>query len=400
MRLSSLLTSSQKVALKRVLYPLYRIMAGDKKVNTKYNMTEYGHPGCHTYFGYYDVTPFQGDRIIYLEREKNSDVCNVILNDLQNTSKQIVAESRAWNWQQGIRLRWFPKTENVISFNDYADGKYFNRIVNLVTKEEKKVDWPLYDIDSNGKFGLTLDFERLGFMRPGYGYTCQPYSAENLWDDGISIVDIEANCLIKTITYRNLSDKIKKAEDPNHFYLNHLAFSPDGTRFLFFWIDEMNGFHQASLGVYDIPSGTLIPLETEGKASHYVWDGNDEIVCTVLDKRYACGYYRYNVSSRTKTQICPVSLQCDGHPSIYGKGMLLTDTYPDKKGFQHIYLVNEKNDTKTELIKIYSIPMDDVERRTDLHPRLSADKRLVSFDSNHGGLRKMLVLEMEKSESV
>lgn len=391
-----MLTASQKVAVKKLMYPLYRIASGNKKINTQYKVTEFSNPGCHTFFGYYDVSPFQSDNIVYVEREKDSNVCKVVLNDIRNASKQYVADSRAWNWQQGIRLRWFPKTESVISFNDYIDGKYINRIIDLKTKEETRLNWPLYDISPDGKLGITLDFERLGVMRPGYGYTCKPYEVGDLWNDGISIIDIEKNQLVKKVTYKELSESIKKVDDVNHFYLNHLSFSPDGSKFLFFWIDECNGFHQASLGVYEIQSGQLIPLETEGKASHYVWDGNNEIICTVLDRRFVCQYCRFNIKECTKKHICPNSLKVDGHPSIYAKDLLLTDTYPDTRGFQHIYLVNEREDTKDEVIKIYSIPTINLERRTDLHPRLSEDKKYVSFDSSHDSLRKMLVLSLDK----
>lgn len=53
-----------------------------------------------TYFGYYDISPFQGEKVIYVEREKNSNVCNVVLNNVRNSAKQYLAESHAWNWQQ------------------------------------------------------------------------------------------------------------------------------------------------------------------------------------------------------------------------------------------------------------------------------------------------------------
>lgn len=396
MRLSSFLTASQKLTIKKLVYPIIRIATGNKKIDTQYNYVEFSNAGCHTYFGYYDISPFQEEKLVYIEREKNSNICKVVLNNIHNTAKQYVADSHAWNWQQGIRLRWYPKTKDVITFNDFINGKYINRIIDLKSNVEKWLDWPLYDIDSSGKYGITLDFERLGVMRPGYGYTCHPYKENNLWQDGISIIDIENNKLVKTITYKELSNSIKKAEDVSHFYLNHLAFSPDGNRFLFFWIDEANGYHQASLGVYDIPTGELIPLETEKKASHYVWDGNNEIICTLLDNIQYARYYRINVKERSKKLICNNSLPFDGHPSIFSKGIFLTDTYPDTRGFQHIYLVNENDDTKEEIIKIYSIPILNLEMRTDLHPRLSEDKKYVAFDSSHDNLRKLLVLCLDK----
>ncbi|MBO7415532.1 MAG: hypothetical protein J6U22_03050 [Bacteroidaceae bacterium] len=396
MRKTSFLSSSQKIAVKKLVYPLYRFVTCNKKINTHYSYLVFCKPGCHTYFGYYDVSPFQGEKIVYLEREEHSSVCKVVLNNVHNSEKQYITDSRAWNWQQGNRLRWLPNSNNVISFNDYIDGKYINRILDLNTKEEKRLNWPLYDIDCNGRIGITLNFERLGVKRPGYGYTCEPYYEGDLWNDGISIIDIEKNQLVKTITYKELSDNIKKADDVHHFYLNHLAFSPDGSKFLFFWIDEADGYHQASLGVYDIANDELIPLETEKKASHYVWDGNEEIICTLLENIRFARYYRINVKERSKKLICNNSLPFDGHPSIYTKDIFLTDTYPDTRGFQHIYLVNEKDDTKEEVIKIYSIPMLNLEMRTDLHPRLSEDKKYVAFDSSHDSLRKLLVLSLDK----
>ena len=251
-----ILTHKQKIAVKKALSPLYRIATGSKKIDTRYNYIEFGKPRCHTYFGYYDVTPFQGEKVIYIEREKGSSVCKVVLNDIHNTSKQYLADSRAWNWQQGIRLRWFPTTENVISFNDYIGGQYINRIVNIETKEEKRLDWPLYDIDSKGKLGLTLDFERLGVMHPGYGYTCEPYKAGDLWQNGISIIDIEKNQLVRKITYKELSDNIKKADDINRFYLSHLTFSPDGTKVALSLVK--NGI--TNIYEYDITAKTLRQL--------------------------------------------------------------------------------------------------------------------------------------------
>ena len=49
-----------------------------------------------------------------------------------------------------------------------------------------------------------------------------------------------------------------------------------------------------------------------------------------------------------------------------------------------------------EIIKIYSVPMLNLEMRTDLHPRLSYDKKYVAFDSSHDSYRKLMVLKLEK----
>ena len=61
-----------------------------------------------------------------------------------------------------------------------------------------------------------------------------------------------------------------------------------------------------------------------------------------------------------------------------------------------LYNPSIREDVKTEIIKIYSVPTMNIEQRTDLHPRLSEDKKFVSFDSSHDSLRKMLILSLEK----
>lgn len=374
-----------------------RILKGEKKVNSKCPISVLSKNKTNTFFGYYDVSPFNSkNNIIYVELPDDKPYVKIVHNTIDNQGKQYVAKSNAWNWQQGCRLRWFANSDTTISYNDFEGNRYFNRIINLKDKTERIIDWPLYDIDSNGKLGLSLNFERLGYLRPGYGYTCKPYqcNVEQLNSEGVFIIDIENNNIIGEVLYpdiRKACGTLTKLED---CYINHLSFSPSGRKFLFFWIEIINGYHKASLVVYGMDEKRIVPLEIEMKASHYVWQDDNTILCTSYDEKKNCRYYKYTIDECERTLICENSLKRDGHPSFkVNPHTLLTDTYPDSQYYQHLYIVNVPEDSKEEIIKIYSDPMTKGEKRTDLHPRFNKDKSLVCFDANTSGHRKLYILK-------
>ena len=74
-------------------------------------------PPRHHYFGYYDKSPWDatGRYILGLEVDFNerqqepSDVATVGMVDLEDDCAWTpLAETRAFNWQQGAMLQWLP----------------------------------------------------------------------------------------------------------------------------------------------------------------------------------------------------------------------------------------------------------------------------------------------------
>lgn len=393
MKLSKVLSPAVKVQLKSVFFFLKRLAKRKKKVITSFQLTEYRTPGVDTFFGYYDLSPFNSKgEVIYLELPERKNIVSVVKNDINCNSRQVVATSSAWNWQQGSRLRWI--NDDTISFNDFQEGAYFNRIINLRTGEEDKIPFPLYDIDSKYALGLSLDFGRLGKLRPGYGYTCLKEQRSFEEDaPAISIIDLRSKSIIKSLTYREIGTNFTISSNMENCYVNHLSFSPSGERFLFFWIEIVRGYHKASMGVYDMASGIIHPLENNDKVSHYVWIDDDTILCTVYSTPRDCRYFKYEISTSTKKPFCEKCLTQDGHPSLYRGGRILTDTYPDATGYQFLRIVDADTDSFTDLLEIYSVPVTSGERRTDLHPRFNGDKDMISFDANVRGKRSMFLLK-------
>ncbi len=368
------------------------------KISTsrRINITRIGDKNYHTFFGYYDFTPFniETDEIIYLSlSKKQPTLAAIVVHDLSSNIKRQVASSRAWNWQQGSRLRWLPNSSDKIMFNDYRAGKYLARIVNIRTMQEETIESPIYDVDARGKLALSLSFERLGFMRPGYGYVINPYKPiENLAEEGISLIDLKHHTSKTIITYHDINNCLGGKESPYiDNYINHLSFSPSGNKFLFFWLNASGGYHKAFLMVFDLQSMKMTPLETIEKVSHYAWLGDDSILCTTYDDNYQCRYYKYSIA-KERTIVGADRLIYDGHPSVFSEHAILTDTYPDKLGFQKLLLYNLNDNSIETLLSIHSQYKINAEMRTDLHPRLDRTKTKICIDANVRGYREIFIL--------
>lgn len=395
MRIACKLTPKEKRYIKIAIQWIYRVINAKRKIECRRDLICFSEKKTHTFFGYYDITPFNNNnQMLYLEVKENNASADIVLNDIDH-NKRYLGKTLAWNWQQGCRLRWFPGSDSEIIYNYYEDKNYGAKVVSTEGEVIRKYSYPLYDIDYTGSLGLTLNFERLGYLRLGYGYTCNKYEGKDLENESIRIIDLKSDKVIDKIIYKQISEIMPTPCNLKNCYINHLSFSPEGDKFLFFWIEIVNSYHKASLLVYDINTKIIYSLETEEKVSHYVWLDNNEILCTSYMSPTECRYYIYNIKKRSKTDFCPQSLKEDGHPSVYNEDKILTDTYPDKNGYQYIYLVDKKKDTKQTLIKIYSKPVVEGEKRTDLHPRFNINKSYISFDSNKGDFREFYILKMK-----
>jgi len=395
---ADLIPRSITLRCKYVYQSIFRTIKRRKRIETDHTFSLISKKGVHCFFGYYDVTPFNvnTNEFLYLSLDEKKNLVNIHLCDLESKSDVVIAQSHSWNWQQGIRLRWFPKSEREIFFNDYIDGEYLARIINVDTKTEKKIPWPLYDISPDGRRGLSIDFERLGFKRPGYGYTCHIYKEpDDLKNEGIRIIDIKNNVIEKVITYEQIVELFPhRTVNYTQYYLNHLSFSPKGDKFLFFWLDSSHKLHDADLLVYDFNKDCISVVEENARVSHYVWQDNETIICTAYDNDNNCSYIKYCLSDNSRVVLMPGILKEDGHPSMLDDYKMITDTYPDLMGYQTIYEVDMKDKVLKKIVSIYSNCCCEGERRTDLHPRLSTKKDKVCIDVNYKAKRELMIINL------
>ena len=374
---------------------MLKIFSLKVSVDSVYEIQSLGKKNTDVFFGYYDISPFspKGDKIVYLALNKENNAADIVIQDLNTNSEHIISNTSAWNWQQGCRVRWLPNKEESIIFNDVKDTQYVSKIINLTNNECKFLNWPLYDIDRFGQYGLTIDFSRLGKYRPGYGYTNFDYIEPlTLLSEGISIVDIENNTIDKILTYEEIFNKLS---DPNinieNCYINHLSYSPSSKKFLFFWIQIIKGVHKASLFVYDMLEEKLVLLENTLSVSHYDWIDDQSIIVTAYNDSRDCKYFIYNLNGDRKAFLPELLIQ-DGHPTWINENLVVSDTYPDKYGYQKIISIRQVDKKIETLLEIYSSYKIHGEKRCDLHPRVDNENKIICFDSNTHGKRNIKLM--------
>lgn len=393
---------SSKIQIDRTLLELKRLFKRKKKILSNYEIIEISQKKMHVFFGYYDMSPFNNyNDIIYL-KTRSEGKANICLNNITNMQERIVTTTRLWNWQQGCRLRWLPNSNSKIIFNDLVNNRYVSRIIDVYSKEEQSVNFPLYDIASDAKKGLSINFSLLGKKRPAYGYTKIPYKVNNKsTDDGIFLVDLEKNESNLILTFQEILTKLGvNMTEVDNCYLNHLSFSPDNSKFLFFLIREKKPFDDAFMLVYDLATNKLSVIEDHRKVSHYTWLGNDKIICTsIINDRSNMNpqYIEYSLDNNRKRVLVPNVLNKDGHPTMLSEEFMLTDTYALNDGYQRLCLVNINEGTHEILAEIFHVNIskgDGIEKRTDLHPRINPSKNIICFDMNTTGYRSLGLLKL------
>jgi len=363
----------------------------------------------NSFFGYYNITPFNNKGgLLWCEtseqrtRGSKFSSINIIHHNVLSDDKQVVSESKAWNWQQGCMLQWFSGSDHKIIYNNYDEVKkeYNSEIYDLKSNKVKILCKPIYSVANDGSFALTLNFDRNSLMRPSYGY----FRKQNIDylptddNDGIWFIDIEKNTSKLIISL----DGLKNFEpDPtmvnSKHKVNHIDIAPDGKRFMFLhrWIGPQGRFHRLMTANCKDGSDLFFLTGTE-LVSHNCWmtDSKNIISFSKLKDgrdKYNC----YTDKKGLKEIIGENDFFKDGHPSVSPDGRwMLTDDYPDKAKFSHLYLYDLLNKKKHILGMFYQPLKYQGENRIDLHPRWSKDGKFVSIDSGHRGKREFHVMNI------
>ncbi|WP_121639073.1 hypothetical protein [Virgibacillus sp. Bac330] len=364
--------------------------------------------GMEYFFGYYDKSPWDiTDRYMLCLRVKNSyssvapnEPAEIVLFDTENdNSYQILGTTRSWNVQQGCMLQWLgPDYSRRIIYNDFRDGKYCSVILNLETKQEKIIAMPVYSVDREGQFALTLDFARLHRLRPGYGYSNlkDKYVNEKCPDDFcIWHVNLNSGQTKPILKYTDFAGFEPRTEMVNAEHkVNHIMINPSGDRFMVLhrWINNNNRYTR--LVTANINGSDIYNLNDDNMTSHCCWKNDGEILAFANKKNEGNGYYLMRDKTSTYQKLWP-ELQSDGHPSFSPDGkMVITDTYPDRKRIASVYCI--KGDDISSIAKVFAPFRYDNDVRCDLHPRWSRSGNKICIDSVFERKRNIYEINVNK----
>lgn len=411
----------------------------------------------HYYFGYYDKSPVSADGKRHLALEVDfidrlpaaADRARIGWFDLTGQEPRFreVAETRAFNWQQGCMLQWIGDRNSKVIYNDFLEGSFVSIILDVDTGARKVLPMAVYAVHPSGGSALCIDNERHHWCRRGYSYHGEPKPEKNrniVPGDGIFLLDLatgERRTVAKVedlVANRHLAS-MKNAVH----YLEHMMFNPSGSRFAFFhrWKMAAGGIY-ARLYVSDVDGRNLHLVNDSGRMSHFCWKDDGEILgwggisnpinslrkfavakylikpLMPLYKRIVKGnaidgtnkmsklvtgdsYILFDTVSGKKRRLPLDFLDRDGHPSFHprDRNRFVTDTYPNRDSRAKLLIYDIAMGSGEVVDEVKSIPVfDNSPNRCDLHPKWSFDGQFVSIDTMNEGVRGIYLYRMPNRE--
>ena len=349
--------------------------------------------------GYYDKDLFRNGKLIVNLTKKPTKCLPdpavpilLVVVDVINKNLLFKTEVFAYNWQQGCRAHWIG--DNQIIFNNFIqdEKRYVSIIYDLSSHQSRLIPFPVEDSYLD-KYILSLNFNRLNALRPDYGYRNLPkMTHEELCEtenDGIWFYDLKTNQSKLIISLHDVinfdSDEIINSQQIHK--VNHFMISPNGEFFVFIHRCFPNGKRYDRLLLAKI-TGEIVCTLAHGMVSHLCWMDNKHILGYMRNNKGEDGYNIVNIESQTFCKSPErFPLYGDGHPT-FKNNQVLTDTYPDKFGIQHLLLYDYSKSQSKEIACFFHSKHYKGETRCDLHPRFS-ENGSISLDSVNTGTRHL-----------
>ncbi len=371
----------------------------------------------HAFFGYYDLQPWSANsrshlchRVPFMNRLPNADdPAELGIVSLADHHFLPLAETQAWNFQQGAMLQWNPrKPDEEIFYNARLNGTFHAEAKNLVTGERRHFSRPFANVSLDGTRALSVNFSRMADFRPGYGYAGipDPFAAIPAPDDdGIFRLDLDTGDEKLILPLSAIGDLF-----PSHFgkhmqgakvLVNHITFNPSGSRFLFLartmaMPGQDPGGWLTLMVTADLEGEHLHLFKGFGGASHYCWrDDQHILIYADLPGRGNMRLCLATDQSDTMEILDPHFFAFDGHCSYSpDKRFILYDSYPDADCYRKLLLYDTTKQAGTLLAELYSVRTESEDARCDLHPRWHRDGTTISFDSTHEGVRAVYTIDV------
>jgi len=364
----------------------------------------------HHFFGYYDKPPWDatGRRLLALEvpfmdRAPTPNESALIgMVDLDEGPEfHALAETRAWNWQQGTMLQWVPSAaDRLIVSNDRIGDQLVSVVRDVQTGDSRTLPRPIYALTRDGSRALSVNLARLNRTRPGYGYggAPDPWAEEPHPDgDGIYLMDLATGEHRLIVSLAQIAGFRPDATmEGVHHWFNHLLPSPDDRRFIFLhrW-RRAGGGRWTRMFTANLDGSDLWCAPTQEMVSHFDWCGPDRILAWAHRDDTGDHYYLFGDRSDEFEIVGEGVLTEDGHCSYSPDGRwVLTDAYPDHERMRTLILYRPSDGRRVDVGRFFSPKVLDGPIRCDLHPRWSRDGRQVCIDSAHEDSRQMYVLDV------
>jgi hypothetical protein len=377
---------------------------------------------AHHFFGYFGIPPWSqnGRYFVCLESSfqdhmpELGETAKIMLLDLQEGTHRYLAETKAWNFQQGSMMHWLPSDPNrKIIYNDCDGKKPISRVLNIETGESYALPRAINAVGRTKDIGLCVSFARLRRNRRVTSYACSDdFSASGIHpsDDGVYLMDLKTGESKLILSINDIWTANPQTRDMNNeeienigiseMWFNHLAFNFSDSRF-FFLARYTNWYRQLITSMWTAsPDGSdpYLLVDFGTNLSHFEWLSDSDIMVTMkFLKETKMSHVKLKDKKGEPVALAPEDLIRDGHPTISpNKKWLATDCYPvDNK--RHVYLV-EMDTEKVHTIHTFDNPSTVTgELRCDPHCRWSRDSTQIAFDAiTQKGDRQVFTIDIEQ----
>lgn len=173
----------------------------------------------------------------------------VLLDTDRDFSAEVVAETRAWNPQQGTMLYWNPdhaETQFVFNDRDPRTNQIFAVLFDTHTRQRKREfrfdDTPVGNggVCQTGQYFAGINYARMARLRPVTGYVDArdwTGTTRHPTDDGVFRISLESGEKRLLISFAQLADLVRPHDprvDRTSLYINHTLWNREGDRLFFF----------------------------------------------------------------------------------------------------------------------------------------------------------------------
>jgi len=370
-------------------------------------------PKEHLFASYYGINSWSSDQryVTVLETPikyrlpTENDPATLGLVDLETNEFIPLAETRAWNFQQGCMAHWlgtFPNSR--IIYNDMVDGKYVSIIMDVHTKQKlKTIPYPVCAVSPNGKEAVSINFSRLRTTRKAYGYggdgQDDRLSVQFPKDDGLFLVDLETGEAKLLVSIHDVKEQVPEVPEEGIEYFNHILFSREGGKL--FWLARATPERNTTSFTVNRDGTNLLRCFPDGwGGSHFDWLNENELMITSEYKAEDSGHVLFTVGQQNYRRLGNGLLDYDGHGTFSPDGKwMVTDTYPSKGLYeQKLYLMNMKTEAVLPMGRYIHPPEfreNGKDAQCDLHPRWSPKGDLIGFNSVTTGERQVYIIKLK-----
>jgi len=368
----------------------------------KFRLRALTHGPKHHFFGYYGTSPWSKDetKMVGLESSfqnrlpKPGEKATIGLIHPETGEFNLIAETQAWNLQQGAMLHWNPLSPNSqIIYNDRINDSLASISLDVNTGKKSILPRPISAVSKQGKYALSLTYGRLSRMRKvvGYADAIDPFANEaHPAKDGVFLIDLESN---KTELIVSIAEVFEKsvAGYPDlakrEMWFNHTDINPSGTRFLFLSRsrNEKNKIDSAMFTANIDGSDLRMVVPFGTGVSHFGWRNDNEIVATLIQPGEKLHKHVLFHDGQENFKVIGENFIIDnGHCTFSPDGnWMATDRTEDASKSTSLWLFDMKLNKGTMLA---DLPVPEYKylhgnTRCDFHPRWNPSGNKICFDA-------------------